>query len=111
MAAGLQIVAEGSRLGEAWVKLNVGQLAPLRVQYPPLLWDRLASAAAADHVQLPEVRHPRNAPGINQSRLCQAVRQHLLVSRVQLLKARYLLKQITGTGIHATPPDNLKSVS
>ena len=38
----------------AWAKLNAGQLAPVRVQYPGRLWKALA--AAAQHPdQLPEV--------------------------------------------------------
>lgn len=55
-------MAEGGRLGDAWVKVNAGQLAPLRVQYPPPLWDRLAAAAEADHVQLPEVARASAPP-------------------------------------------------
>lgn len=54
LAAGKPLLELAS--GEAtWAKLNVGQLAPLRVQYPPRLWRSLA--AAAEHAdQLPEVQ-------------------------------------------------------
>lgn len=52
-SAGKPLLEVGDTDG-GWVKLNAGQLAPLRVQYPPRLWSRLA-AAAADGSQLQQV--------------------------------------------------------